>query len=218
MVSYKATMVYDIPPYQPPTEPDISASILPPATTPDVIAQCYEQHARYLTGIAIGMASGQRQDAEDLVQQATLQALRTTSPCKPGTNVKSWMGKIVHNVGIDEFHRQRRRPVTDGGEIFDIAENKVPAALSDTMPGERIEQVEYFEALERHINPKFLTAVEAHDIVGMDYEEIAAATGVPLGTVRSRIHRGRTAIRQLYEQGVEGFELPAHYQNPSERK
>lgn len=134
---------------------------------------------------------GQRDEAEDLTQQTVTQALTHTSQYKPGTNIKGWLLTIMHNLFVNLYRKQQRaeivsfedwtpidRPVDILGhqELFD----DVKATLN-RMP-------------EEQARPLWLYAQ------GYKYEEIASMTGVPLGTVKSRIFTTRQELKESFNQ------------------
>jgi RNA polymerase sigma-70 factor (ECF subfamily) len=140
-----------------------------------------------------------REEAEDLAQEAIVRAYDAYDRFD-GSNFKAWLLRIVTNLYINKY-RQRQRgpqqsslddetamePVGDEGELPD-------RILFDNALGTEVEQ-----ALAA-VPPDFRTAVILSDIEGLSYQEIADATGVPIGTVRSRLARGRSLLRKALEQ------------------
>jgi RNA polymerase sigma-70 factor (ECF subfamily) len=143
-------------------------------------------------------------DAEDLVQETYLRAYRGFEGFREGTNLKAWLYKILTNTFINTYRAKKRRPdQVDLGEVEDFylfrrlggleaaAAARTPEAqVLDAMPDAEVK-----EALEA-IPEQFRMAVILADIEGFSYKEIAEILEVPIGTVMSRIHRGRKQLQQ----------------------
>ena len=143
-------------------------------------------HLRALYGTAYRMTRNAH-DAEDLVQETFLRAYRGFDRFEPGTNIRAWLFTILHRVRTDAFRRAGRSPQTT--EL--VGEGPaVPAPQHALATGN--EEVERALA---GLPEVFRTAVVLRDVEEMSYEEIASALGVPIGTVMSRIHRGRALLR-----------------------
>jgi RNA polymerase sigma-70 factor (ECF subfamily) len=145
-------------------------------------------HGRFLYNVAYRLA-GSDADAQDLVQESLIRIRRGLETFTPGS-LEAWLARIVTNVFLDEVRRKRRRPTVALPEQPDlvlppsVAADEASEALSD----------EVQRALAA-LSEEFRTAVVLSDVVGLSYEEIAGAQGIPVGTVRSRIHRGRRLLR-----------------------
>jgi RNA polymerase sigma-70 factor (ECF subfamily) len=145
-------------------------------------------HGRFLYNVAYRL-SGNDDDAFDLVQEALLRVRKGLETYQPGS-MEAWLSRIVTNVFLDEVRRKRRRPV----EVLP----EDPERLLPSTPGadEATEALSHdVQAALRRLPEDFRTAVVLCDVVGLSYEEIADAISVPVGTVRSRIHRGRRLLR-----------------------
>jgi RNA polymerase sigma-70 factor (ECF subfamily) len=146
-----------------------------------------------------------RDQASDAVQEAFFSAFRNLSAFRGGS-VKSWLNRICVNAAMDTQRARKRRPVQPYPELED--ESWQPPAGEDADPertavhGERSRVLG--EALT-HITPDQRAAIVLYDVEGYDYGEIAEMTGVSLGTVKSRIHRGRISLRTLLEDRMELF-------------
>ena len=147
-------------------------------------------HGRFLYTVAYRL-TGNDADAQDLVQEVLLRVRRGLATYRPGS-LEAWLSRITTNAFLDETRRRKRRPseplpedpdrVLAGGE--DAATALAAATLSDDVQG----------AL-RALPDEYRAAVVLCDVVGLPYSEIADQLGVPVGTVRSRIHRGRALLR-----------------------
>jgi RNA polymerase sigma factor (sigma-70 family) len=133
-------------------------------------------HGRFLYNVAYRL-TGNDDDAYDLVQEALLRVRKGLETYQPGS-MEGWLSRIVTNVFlVMPEDPERLLPTTPGAdEPTDRLSDDVQAAL-------------------RRLPEDFRTAVVLCDVVGLSYEEIADAISVPVGTVRSRIHRGRRLLR-----------------------
>lgn len=142
---------------------------------------------------------GSRTEAEDLVQEAYLQAWKSFHRFEAGTNCRAWLFKILFNV----IHHHRRKLfkfkfVDDAEETFETAlvyEPPIPQHLTDE---------DVLAALER-IPQQYREAVLLADVEGFSYKEVAETLGVPVGTVMSRLSRGRGLLRQHLAGFAESF-------------
>ncbi|MBI3751126.1 MAG: sigma-70 family RNA polymerase sigma factor [Chloroflexi bacterium] len=146
-----------------------------------------------------------RDQAADAVQEAFLHAFRHLAGFRGGL-VRSWLSKIAVNAAMDAQRFRKRRPADPYPELED--ESWQPPADASADP------VTSSLAAERHaainhalaaITTDQRTAIVLYDVEGYDYGEIARLTGVSLGTVKSRIHRGRLALRDLLADRMELF-------------
>jgi len=156
------------------------------------------EHGRFLYNVAYRL-TGNDTDAQDLVQESLLRIRRGLERYEPGS-LQGWLARIVTNVFLDEVRRKRRRPEDalpeDPGRVLP------PSPAADEVPTGLSTEVE--EALLA-LPQDFRIPVVLCDVSDLSYEQIAASTGVPIGTVRSRIHRGRRMLRAaLTAQGVTG--------------
>jgi RNA polymerase sigma-70 factor, ECF subfamily len=156
-------------------------------------------------------------DAEDLVQQTVLRAWRGYDRFHPEREgaFKAWVFRILHNAWISDHRRRTRRVEEVPGERddgFNLLEALGGTAGSaESMVLERIPSTEVRAALDA-LNDDFRTAVLLCDVEGFSYQEIAEITGVPIGTVMSRIHRGRKALQRALldyarERGIVSAEV-----------
>ncbi|HYL39828.1 MAG TPA: sigma-70 family RNA polymerase sigma factor [Candidatus Binatus sp.] len=162
---------------------------------------CYQDQ---LFGLVARMVPD-RDQAADAVQEAFIHAYRHLDSFRGGS-VRSWLSRIAINAAMDLQRFRRRRPADPYPELEDEAWQPAADPSSDpattTLTGERHRALE--TALER-ITGDQRTAIVLYDVEGYDYAEIAALTRVSLGTVKSRIHRGRLALRDLLADRMELF-------------
>ncbi len=165
------------------------------------LVESYQDH---LFALVVRMVPD-RDQASDAVQEAFFSAYRNVSSFRGGS-VRSWLNRIAVNAAMDMQRARKRRPVQPYPELDD--DTWQPPAGGDTDP-ERIavtaERTRALEAALAGITDDQRTAIVLFDVEGFDYGEIASLTGVSLGTVKSRIHRGRLALRRLLEGRMELF-------------
>jgi RNA polymerase sigma-70 factor (ECF subfamily) len=146
-----------------------------------------------------------RDQASDAVQEAFFSAYRNLTSFRGGS-VKSWLNRICVNAAMDQQRAKKRRPVQPYPELDD--ETWQPPAGIDADPERTAIDGERTRILGRalaEITDDQRAAIVLYDVEGYDYAEIAEMTGVSLGTVKSRIHRGRLALRGLLEDRMELF-------------
>jgi RNA polymerase sigma-70 factor, ECF subfamily len=143
-------------------------------------------------------------DAEDLVQETYLKAYRAFASFEEGTNLKAWLYRILTNTYINTYRAKKRRP--EIADVEDVEDLYLYRHLSgDQVSGlgrsaedealERFTDTDVKEAIES-LPDTFRMAVLLADVEGFSYKEIAEITDVPIGTVMSRIHRGRKALQK----------------------
>jgi RNA polymerase sigma-70 factor (ECF subfamily) len=143
-------------------------------------------------------------DAEDLVQETYLKAYRSYGSFEEGTNLRAWLYRILTNTFINSYRAAKRRPeVTDVEDVEDLYLYKRMSGPGGAVAGRSAED----EALDRFTDDDVKSALEAlpeafrmavllADVEGFSYKEISEITDVPIGTVMSRIHRGRRALQK----------------------
>ena len=143
-------------------------------------------------------------DADDLVQETYLKAYRAYGSFQEGTNLKSWLYKILTNTFINSYRSRRRRPnETDLEDVEDLYLYRRLGGLEAASAGrsaedlvlDRFSESEVKEAVES-LPDQFRLAVLLADVEGFSYKEIAEILNVPIGTVMSRLHRGRRALEK----------------------
>ena len=149
-------------------------------------------------------------DAEDLVQETYLKAYRAFGGFTEGTNLKAWLYRILTNTYINSYRAKKRRPEeSDIDDLENFYLYRRLGGLEGATAGRSAEdevldhftESEVKEAIEA-LPEQFRMAVLLGDVEGFSYKEIAEILDVPIGTVMSRLHRGRRALqKRLYEFG-----------------
>jgi RNA polymerase sigma-70 factor (ECF subfamily) len=140
-------------------------------------------------------------DAEDLVQETFLRAYRGFHQFEPGTNLKAWLYRILTNTFINSYRKKQREPQTDSLDetedwyLYSRMAERGTEPSAETSVIESLPDEDVQEALSS-LPDQFRIAVLLADVEGFSYKEIAEITEVPIGTVMSRLHRGRKALEK----------------------
>lgn len=139
-------------------------------------------------------------DAEDLVQETITKAYTAFGQFTPGTNLRAWLHRILANTFINGYRKRKREPViTPGADPNeDWQTGRDPLGTARSAEAEALDRMGDSEVLRalRDLPADFRTAVYLADIEGYPYREVAAIMGTPIGTVMSRLHRGRDRLRR----------------------
>jgi RNA polymerase sigma-70 factor (ECF subfamily) len=162
-------------------------------------------------------------DAEDLVQETYLKAYRGFGGFQEGTNLKAWLYRILTNTFINTYRAKKRRPdETELDEVEDLYLYRRLGGLEAANLGRSAEdelmdwfsEAEVKDALE-DLPEQFRMAVLLADVEGFSYKEIASILDIPIGTVMSRLHRGRTRLqKRLYDFAVSRGLIDPEPQHP----
>ena len=169
------------------------------------------QHAPQLFSTAMRMTRN-RSDAEDLVQETFIKAWRSFTTYQQGTNLRAWLFRIMTNTYINKYNAQQRKPteteLDDVEELFlykrlgSVDQSQLSQSAEDQMLSLFTDD-EVKKALEE-LPDQFRIPVLMSDVEGFSYKEIAEILEIPLGTVMSRLHRGRKSMQKmLYEYAKE---------------
>lgn len=160
------------------------------------------QYVDQLYSAAMRMARNPA-DAEDLVQEAYTKAFSAFHQYKPGTNLKAWLYRILTNTYINLYRKRQREPLQSNSDT--IEDWQLARAESHTSSGLRSAEAEALDHLPdsdvkralQSIPEEFRLAVYFADVEGFAYKEISDIMNTPIGTVMSRLHRGRKMLRDM---------------------
>ncbi len=162
------------------------------AWTPPTWEEIVQQHSARVYRLAYRL-TGNPHDAEDLTHDVFIRVFRSLNSYTPGT-FEGWLHRITTNVFLDKMRRKQRIR-------FDALPEDAASRMASREPGpaQTFDDTHFDDDVQKALDalpPDFRAAVVLCDIEGLSYEEIAATLGVKLGTVRSRIHRGRAQLRE----------------------
>lgn len=160
-----------------------------PAWTPPTWEELVATHSARVYRLAYRL-TGNRFDAEDLTQEVFIKAYRSINQFQPGT-LSGWLSRITTNLFLDGARKQSRVHVDNLGDDSQVADT---VATPDVIVHDADLDHDIAAALAQ-LNPQLRAAVVLSDIEGLTYEELATVLDVKVGTVRSRLHRGRSQLR-----------------------
>ncbi|HBE78870.1 MAG TPA: RNA polymerase subunit sigma-70 [Firmicutes bacterium] len=158
---------------------------------------------------------GNHYEAQDLLQEGFYRAYKAFNKFETGTAFDRWLYQIIHNLYIDHYRKKKNRPlVASIDEPSPHLENEKPTEIADwtNNPEQEAVRLELGQQIQNglaELPTEYRSAVILCDIQGLSYEEIAQILGCSIGTVRSRIHRGRKILRRVllpYIQGKEALD------------
>ncbi len=150
--------------------------------------------------------AGSREEAEDLVQETYARAFRSWRSFQPGTNLRAWLLRILTNLNIDRGRRQQRAPQTQALEandyfLYDKLAHDDGGVTDEDRVVERLSQDDIVSALSA-VPHDFRDVIVLVDIGDFSYQDTAQILDIPIGTVMSRLHRGRRILKRELAESV----------------
>jgi RNA polymerase sigma-70 factor (ECF subfamily) len=150
--------------------------------------------------------AGSREEAEDLVQETYVRAFRSWRSYQPGTNLRAWLLRILTNLNIDRGRRTQRTPPMQGLEandyfLYDRLSESDGGASDEDKVVERLSQDDIVSALSA-VPHDFRDVIVLVDIGDFSYQDAAQILDIPIGTVMSRLHRGRRILKRELAESV----------------
>jgi RNA polymerase sigma-70 factor, ECF subfamily len=145
---------------------------------------------------------GNSEDAQDVIQESFISAYQSLSSFKGDAKFFTWLYRIAMNAAISLKRKKKAAVSLDTGSKHDLAIDPLDQSL-DNQPGDLLERQEEEDRLQAALNklsPEHKSVIVLKDIEDMKYEEIAEVLEVPIGTIRSRLHRARLELRDLLEE------------------
>lgn len=199
------------------------ATEAPPSRARDPFADELLTHMDTMFSVASRMTRG-ASEAEDLVQDTVLKAIRAKDQFEPGTNLKAWLLRIMTNTFINKYRRGgMERVVFEGPSADALVDNWTSASSMravrdpETQALTPLIEAELSKALDE-LPEEFRVAVMLSDVEELSYKEIAEIMGCPIGTVMSRLHRGRKLLQGKLKEHAEvlGIVTPAQRDRESQ--
>ena len=162
-------------------------------------------HERRMYAVAFRMC-GVKEDAEDCLQEAMLRVYRSISGFKAQSSFGTWVYRITMNTCLDELRRRKNRPSASLDDMLDAGWSPADKREGPEQRAVRSELRLALEGLIRELPEDMRAAVVLRDIQGLSYEDIARALDANVGTIKSRISRGRVKLREKIQERSELFD------------
>ena len=176
------------------------------AGDPSAFNRLMEAHERRMYAVALRMCAN-REDAQDCLQEAMLRVYRAIGGFKGQSTFSTWVYRITMNTCLDELRRKKNKQNASLDSLLDMGWS--PADESDTPERHavRSEASRQLHSAIRELPEDMRAAVVLRDIQGLSYEEIAQALDINVGTIKSRISRGREKLREKLKENAELFDI-----------
>lgn len=163
-------------------------------------------HERRMYAVALRMC-GAKEDAEDCLQEAMLRVYRSIGSFKAQSAFGTWVYRITVNTCLDELRRRKSRPTASLDGLLDEGWSPADGGDGPEQRTVRREQRRMLEVLIAELPEDMRAAIVLRDIQGLSYDDISAALGVNVGTIKSRISRGRERLREKIQGRPELFDM-----------
>ena len=159
------------------------------------------QHEKFIYNIAWRIM-GNAEDAKDISQDAIIKIYRNLASVTDTGHMRAWIARIVHNTCMDELRRRKGKIALSYDVMLDLGDGELEHQIADSAagPDEMLLRKEIGQQILQGLNQlsdDHRSLVVLRDVQGLSYEEIAEITGKPLGTVKSRISRGRNNLKRI---------------------
>lgn len=172
---------------------------------PEAFNRLMENHERRMYAVALRMC-GNREDAQDCLQEAMLRAYRAISGFKGQSTFSTWVYRITMNTCLDELRRRKNKQNTSLDSLLDAGWSPKDERNAPERHAIQQEMKAHLHAAIRELPEDMRSAVVLRDIQGMSYDEIAQTLDINVGTIKSRISRGREKLREKLRGSRELFE------------
>ena len=164
-----------------------------------------EQHERRMYAVALRMC-GNREDAQDCLQEAMLRVYRAIGGFKGQSSFSTWVYRITMNTCLDELRRKKNRQNTSLDNLLDMGWSPADETNAPEKQAMRSELRRNLNRAIRELPEEMRAAVVLRDIQGFSYDEIARMLEINVGTIKSRISRGREKLREKMKENAELFD------------
>lgn len=165
-----------------------------------------EQHERRMYAVALRMC-GNREDAQDCLQEAMLRVYRAIGGFKGQSSFSTWVYRITMNTCLDELRRKKNRQSTSLDSLLDMGWSPSDDTNAPEKQAIRSELRRNLNRAIQELPEEMRSAVVLRDIQGFSYEEIAHMLEINVGTIKSRISRGREKLREKMKENAELFDM-----------
>lgn len=172
---------------------------------PAAFNRLMEAHERRMYAVALRMC-GNREDAQDCLQEAMLRVYRAIAGFKGQSSFSTWVYRITMNTCLDELRRKKNRPNTSLDSLLDAGWSPADDSSAPEKHAVRSEAMHHLHQAIRELPEDMRAAVVLRDIHGLTYDEIARSLDTNVGTIKSRISRGREKLREKLKEIPELFE------------
>lgn len=165
-----------------------------------------EMHEGRMYAVALRMCAN-REDAQDCLQEAMLRIYRAIGSFKGQSSFATWVYRITMNTCLDELRRKKNRQNTSLDSLLDMGWSPVDESNAPEKQAMRSETRKVLDAAIASLPEDMRSAVVLRDIQGFSYDEIAAMLEINVGTIKSRISRGREKLREKLKENAELFDI-----------